>query len=92
MPQFMLPQILEAYPDAKFLLTERDSDKWAKSIMATVNAAGEAGRTSPVRYLKHFDLFTKKVFDVGIWMEDWFTAGHRITPEGHKACMKHYEE
>ncbi|KAI0018421.1 hypothetical protein F4780DRAFT_751491 [Xylariomycetidae sp. FL0641] len=92
MPQFMLPQFLEAYPDAKFLLTERNPDRWANSVMQTINAFGEAGRTFPMNWLKQFDVYTKNVFEVGILMEDWFTAGHRISEEGRQACIRHYEQ
>ncbi|OTA93762.1 hypothetical protein M434DRAFT_284961 [Hypoxylon sp. CO27-5] len=50
MPFFMLHSTLKAYPDAKFLLTERDPDKWAKSWANTIGKMVSRFESFPIYY------------------------------------------
>lgn len=58
----MLVQILSAYlsdPSVKFLLTERDPDKWVRSFNKQVGGMNDYLASVPMTILRHFD--------VGLW-------------------------
>ncbi|UNI21305.1 hypothetical protein JDV02_007306 [Purpureocillium takamizusanense] len=57
-PFFMGSEAIEAYvddPDVRFLLTERDPDKWVTSINNTVAGVVQMASAFPIRLLKHFN-------------------------------------
>lgn len=50
--------VIEAYaqdPNVKFILTERNPEKWAKSVNNTAAKVAEAGDQFPLSILKYFD-------------------------------------
>jgi hypothetical protein len=50
--------LLEAYaadPDVKFILTERQPDKWAKSVNNSAGGVVAMAESFPMNILKHFD-------------------------------------
>lgn len=50
--------VMEAYvedPNVKFILTERDPQKWAASINKTAGQMAAMGGTFPMNILKYFD-------------------------------------
>jgi hypothetical protein len=50
--------LLEAYaadPDVKFILTERNPQKWAKSVNNSAGGVVAMAESFPMNILKHFD-------------------------------------
>ncbi|KAH9907026.1 hypothetical protein F4778DRAFT_724415 [Xylariomycetidae sp. FL2044] len=47
---FFAPELVAAYPDAKFVLTSRDPEKWVKSVNGTFLKVVTIVRTFPLRY------------------------------------------
>ncbi|KAI1470287.1 P-loop containing nucleoside triphosphate hydrolase protein [Daldinia caldariorum] len=90
MPFFMLRSTLEAYPDAKFLLTERNPDKWAKSFENTVGMMAEKLTSFPMSVFKYFDAFAYHMARMGTVVLNYYTNGCGLTPEGHKNLMNNY--
>ncbi|PTB35123.1 hypothetical protein M441DRAFT_154066 [Trichoderma asperellum CBS 433.97] len=61
-PCYMLTQILSAYlsdPNVKFLLTERDPDKWVRSFNKQVGGMNDYLASAPMAILRYFD--------IGLW-------------------------
>ncbi|KAL7933859.1 hypothetical protein V8C35DRAFT_42181 [Trichoderma chlorosporum] len=61
-PSYMPVQIYNAYcndPDVKFLLTEREPDKWVRSFNRQVGGMND--------YLASFSMTILKYFDMGLW-------------------------
>ncbi|KAK2612655.1 hypothetical protein QQS21_001271 [Conoideocrella luteorostrata] len=57
-PYFMGPEILEAYaddPNVKFILTDRNPDKWVTSVNNTAGNIIKMGRSFPMNILQHFN-------------------------------------
>ncbi|GIC92858.1 uncharacterized protein Aud_009333 [Aspergillus udagawae] len=57
-PSFLSSALLDEYaqdPEVKFILTERDPDRWAKSINGTAGFIVNAAASFPLNVLKHFD-------------------------------------
>ncbi|KAI1802035.1 P-loop containing nucleoside triphosphate hydrolase protein [Daldinia bambusicola] len=92
MPFFMLRSTLEAYPDAKFLLTERNPDKWAKSLENTVGMMVTKLTSFPMSVFKYFDGFAYRMARMGGMVINYYTNGYGLTPEGHKNMMDNYSK
>ncbi|KAI1823872.1 P-loop containing nucleoside triphosphate hydrolase protein [Xylaria intraflava] len=91
MPSFMLRSTLKAYPDAKFLLTERDPEKWATSYANTIGAATVGLRRFPMSVFKYFD---GKVFQVIRFtgaLTNYWTNGFGVSDEGRQALIENYK-
>jgi hypothetical protein len=57
-PSFLGPALLDEYvqdPEVKFILTERDPDRWVKSVNGTVGFIIKAAASFPLNILRHFD-------------------------------------
>ncbi|KAI1733801.1 hypothetical protein F4680DRAFT_378704 [Xylaria scruposa] len=91
MPFFMLRSTLEAYPDAKFLLTERDPEKWAESFMNTIGWATLRLRRLPMSIFKRFDTFAFYMDLFNGQMVDYYTNGLGASEEGRKALAENYK-
>ncbi|GAW25993.1 putative NAD dependent epimerase protein [Rosellinia necatrix] len=91
MPFFMLRSTLKAYPDAKFLLTERDPEKWAKSFLNTAGAAATNLRRFPMPIFKHFDGFAFHMANFGNEMVDYCTNGFGASDKGREALVENYK-
>jgi hypothetical protein len=92
MPFFMLRSTVKAYPDAKFLLTERDPEKWAKSYMNTVGVAVTRFHQLPMVVFKHFDAFTRGMNVFGARMMNFCTNSHGASDEGREALVENYKD
>ncbi|KAI1775150.1 P-loop containing nucleoside triphosphate hydrolase protein [Hypoxylon cercidicola] len=90
MPFFMLHSMLKAYPDAKFLLTERDPDKWAKSFANTIGKLATGFQRFPMVIFKYFDSFTTNMAFMGSTVQRYYTNGYGPTPEGQKQLAENY--
>ncbi|KAH8159026.1 hypothetical protein CIB48_g9231 [Xylaria polymorpha] len=91
MPFFMLRSTLKAYPDAKFLLTERDPEKWAKSFMNTVGVMTTSLKNLPLSVFKQFDSFAFNMDIFGGHMLNYCTNGFGVSEEGRKALVENYK-
>jgi hypothetical protein len=92
MPFFMLRSTLKAYPDAKFLLTERNPNKWARSFMSTIGVLYKGFHTFPMSIYKHLDPFTSGMSYMGALTLNYYTNNLGATPEGEKALAENYKE
>ncbi|KAI0469480.1 P-loop containing nucleoside triphosphate hydrolase protein [Xylaria cf. heliscus] len=91
MPFFMLRSILKAYPDAKFLLTERDPEKWSKSYINTIGLTIKRFNSLPMSVFKKFDDFASTMDNFGTRMVNYYTNGFGISEEGRKALVENYK-
>ena len=58
MPSFLGPAIIEAYvedPEVKFILVERESEKWVASLNNTAGGLMKVLHGFPLVFLKYFD-------------------------------------
>ncbi|KAK8094863.1 hypothetical protein PG997_001548 [Apiospora hydei] len=92
MPFFMLTEVVEAYPDAKFLLTERDPDKWAKSWLNTIGPLTLQFSQFPTNILKHFSPLSRNmgVF-AGVNRRLYFKSD-KNDEVAHRNLVAHYKE
>ncbi|KAJ2992690.1 hypothetical protein NUW58_g2082 [Xylaria curta] len=91
MPFLMLRSTLKAYPDAKFLLTERDPEKWAKSYLNTIGLSTMRFRTFPMSVFKKFDGFAFYMDIFGGRIVDYCTNGYGVTEDGRQALIDNYK-
>ncbi|CAJ2513936.1 Uu.00g020550.m01.CDS01 [Anthostomella pinea] len=61
-PCHLFPEIIAAYPSAKFILVKRDPDRWMASVRATVGALMDDMSRFPLRYCRLFDAFLDDFF------------------------------
>ncbi|KAI0388792.1 P-loop containing nucleoside triphosphate hydrolase protein [Xylariaceae sp. FL0594] len=92
MPFFMLPQIVDAYPDAKFLLTERDPERWADSLLNTVGLAQTRINSFPMTLFKYFDAWMMRMDGFGGGMLRYCTNGFGVSGEGREMLVRNYRE
>lgn len=78
-------------PEVKFILTERDPDKWVRSFNNTAGAAAMNGNVFPMNILKHFNNELWGFFNncqIMYWsMSDGTDPGH---PNNEEALRKNY--
>ncbi|OTB06452.1 hypothetical protein M426DRAFT_111065 [Hypoxylon sp. CI-4A] len=91
MPFFTLHSTLKAYPNAKFLLTERDPEKWAKSYTNTAGKMSSQLQRFPMALFKYFDSFVFKMAYMGNRVLNYYTNGYGLTPEGQKYLVENYK-
>ncbi|KAI0117798.1 hypothetical protein GGR51DRAFT_555082 [Nemania sp. FL0031] len=91
MPFFMLRSTLKAYPDAKFLLTERDPEKWAKSFMNTAGLAITNIKRLPMSVFRRFDGFASHMHMFGGMLLDYNTNGFGVSEQGRQALIENYK-
>ncbi|KAJ8127526.1 hypothetical protein O1611_g6110 [Lasiodiplodia mahajangana] len=91
MPFFMLRSTLKAYPDAKFLLTERDPEKWAKSFMNTAGAAITDFNRFPMSVFRRFDNFSSHMHMFGTILLNHSTNGFGVSEQGRQALIENYK-
>ncbi|EHK18479.1 uncharacterized protein TRIVIDRAFT_47553 [Trichoderma virens Gv29-8] len=58
-PQFFIEEFIEFYPDAKFMIVERDVDAWERSVYNSIAEPIKAGKTFPLNVIQHIDGFIK---------------------------------
>lgn len=57
-PAWFPEDLVAAYPDAKFVLTERDPEAWRKSVAKTFQPLGEFWLSPMIRLVGLFDSYT----------------------------------
>ncbi|KAI1823873.1 P-loop containing nucleoside triphosphate hydrolase protein [Xylaria intraflava] len=94
MPFFMLRSILKAYPDAKFLLTERDPEKWADSYLKTFGTATVRINRFPISAFKYFDGFAFYIVRMANQLLSYHTNGFGVSGngEGRQALIEYYKD
>ncbi|KAI1379454.1 P-loop containing nucleoside triphosphate hydrolase protein [Hypoxylon crocopeplum] len=91
MPFFMLHSVIKAYPDAKFLLTERNPEKWAKSFVNTIGKMVVSFESFPMSVFKYFDGFASGMSFMGRTITHYYSNGYGFTPEGQKHLADNYK-
>ncbi|KAJ2894791.1 hypothetical protein MKZ38_007220 [Zalerion maritima] len=61
-PGYLLEEMIAAYPEAKFILTTRDSKSWLKSIQATMRVTIKTGDSFPRNIMAFFDPYPRSIF------------------------------
>ncbi|KAE8149316.1 P-loop containing nucleoside triphosphate hydrolase protein [Aspergillus avenaceus] len=96
LPSYLGQEALEVYaqdPDVKFILTERDPDKWVKSVNSTVAKVVSMANSFPVNILKHFESTLFHFFRLNVTMyraiSDATSPGD---PENEAALRRNYVE
>ncbi|TPX15930.1 uncharacterized protein E0L32_000264 [Thyridium curvatum] len=82
-PSFFLDDFLAAYPDCKFILTERDPDRWVSSWRGTVAEEVAKGNTLQRRFVRFFDTFADNFISAVTKITDEWTGGKGLTEEGY---------
>ncbi|RJE19487.1 hypothetical protein PHISCL_08172 [Aspergillus sclerotialis] len=96
LPSYLGPRAIEAYiedPDIKFILTERDPAKWARSFSNTAGYVVDLAHSFPTNILKHFDSLNSaflKLNEYAFWsMSDGTNKNH---PNTDAALRNNYAE
>ncbi|KAI2625169.1 hypothetical protein GGS21DRAFT_310508 [Xylaria nigripes] len=92
LPFLMLRSILKAYPDAKFLLVERNPEKWAKSYLATVGRASLVFDNFPMSVFQYFDAWAYYTHRLGRVMSGYYTNELGASEKGRRALIENYKE
>lgn len=58
-PQFFIEEFTEFYPNAKFMLVERDVNAWERSVNNTIVDVFNACRSFPMNITQYFDPYIK---------------------------------
>ncbi|KAJ5730117.1 uncharacterized protein N7483_004625 [Penicillium malachiteum] len=94
-PSYMGTDFLEAYaqdPDVKFILTERDPRKWARSVNNTAGQVVRAANKFPLNILKHFESTLYHFFGMNTLVYRILSAGTQIgDKDNEKELVKFYE-
>jgi hypothetical protein len=91
MPFFMLHEIVKAYPDAKFLLTEREPGKWATSFFNTVGVAHDRLKMFPISLFKYFDTNVMWLDRFSGQAVDYCTNGFGVSGNGREMLIENYK-
>ena len=54
-PQYFFDEFLEFYPDAKFIITDRDADSWIKSVKSTICELMKMANSFPLSFFRRID-------------------------------------
>lgn len=93
---FIGKDIIKSYandPDVKFILTERNPEKWAKSVNNTAAKVVTMGSQFPMSVLKHFDEMLSSFISLNITVYRAF-AGSTAPgdPENERMLTEFYKE
>ncbi|KAL7931880.1 hypothetical protein V8C35DRAFT_104578 [Trichoderma chlorosporum] len=58
-PQFFIEEFIEFYPNAKFMIVERNVDAWERSVYNSIAEPMEARRKFPLNVVQYVDDFIK---------------------------------
>jgi len=89
-PSFFTNEFVAAYPEAKYILTERDPDSWVASWKATIGVADRDTRSLARRVFKHFDGFLYWLSRSMEPMVDRWTGGKGTSAEGYAFSRQYY--
>ncbi|KAK8130460.1 tubulin [Apiospora kogelbergensis] len=92
MPFFMLTEVVQAYPDGKFLLMERDPDKWATSWLNTIGPLTLKFTRFPTNLLKYFDPLSRVFGDFSVVIRRIYLQSDENGPEAHHNLVEHYKK
>ncbi|KAK8087243.1 hypothetical protein PG994_002217 [Apiospora phragmitis] len=92
MPFFMLTETVEAYPDAKFLLMERDPDKWAKSWLNTIGPLTLQFSQFPISITKYFNPLSRAMGRFAVLNRRLFFKSDQNDEAAHRNLVAHYKE
>ncbi|KAK7921379.1 hypothetical protein PG985_009401 [Apiospora marii] len=92
MPFFMLSEVVAAYPDAKFLLTERDPDKWAKSWLNTIGPLTLQFQQFPTNVLKYLHPLSRNMAQFGVLNRRIFFGSDKNDEAAHRHLVAYYKE
>ncbi|KAM0817265.1 putative P-loop containing nucleoside triphosphate hydrolase protein [Seiridium cardinale] len=87
---YMAPQFVVAYPDAQYLLVERNPDDLVKSWKATTFQFADALDRLPISLFKHFDPMLSEIDRFCKAILPAVTYGKGTTPEGELALRDYY--
>ncbi|KAI2638402.1 hypothetical protein GGS21DRAFT_488485 [Xylaria nigripes] len=91
-PFFMPRSFLNAYPDAKYLLIERDPERWAKSFINTIGGFAVRLRRFPASLFKRFDEYASSMSNLNGLLTDYHTNNLGTSDEGRQALIENYVE
>ncbi|KAI1325719.1 P-loop containing nucleoside triphosphate hydrolase protein [Xylariaceae sp. FL0255] len=89
-PSVLPEEIIQAYPDAKFILTKREPAAWAKSYWNTIALVNHKVQSFPGNVLKYLD---PRFLNFSRLVDDLFnksTKGKGYNEEGRQNAMKCY--
>lgn len=96
MTSVLSEEALESYvqdPDVKFILTERDPVKWARSINNTGAKAFEAFGEFPLNFLKYFDTQLYHFAEAHrVVYTAWASGTRPGEPDNEAMLCKYYKE
>ncbi|KAI0160780.1 hypothetical protein GGR57DRAFT_456287 [Xylariaceae sp. FL1272] len=87
-PQFFTEEFIQFYPDAKFILTERDIDSWWTSMQNTAGPMMKATRTFPLTAVAKIDTYTKAFCSLHVALESVCFNGKTIESKTGAECAK----
>ncbi|KAE8356070.1 hypothetical protein BDV28DRAFT_7362 [Aspergillus coremiiformis] len=95
-PSYIGIQSLAAYmedPEVKFLLTERNPEKWVRSVNNTIGEANKQAYIFPINILKHFDSELGHFFRLAQMMYWSYSGGTNPDDANNEAVLrKNYVE
>ncbi|KAI1431122.1 P-loop containing nucleoside triphosphate hydrolase protein [Xylaria sp. CBS 124048] len=91
-PCYLTEEIVQAYPDAKFILTVREPEAWARSIWNTIGLIDARARSFPLNVSKYFDSTDLEFARLVSLIFDTTTRGYGRTEAGFHAAMSKYEK
>ena len=90
MPAYMAADFIAAYPDAEYLLVERNPDALVRSWKATTFELATAVDSFPLSILRHFDPLLREVARFCDIILPAVTNGKGVSPEGEQALRQYY--
>ncbi|RJE26623.1 hypothetical protein PHISCL_01037 [Aspergillus sclerotialis] len=95
-PSYLGTRVLELYaedPDVKFILTQRNPDKWVRSMNQTVGELVNAYRSFPINILKYFDDYVDTAFRIiSLLYFRWSSGTNPGDPNNELALRTNYIE
>lgn len=95
-PSYVGMDVMETYvddPDVKFILTERDPQKWAASINKTAAQVVVMAERFPMNILKYFDPFLYEFYHTNQIICCAMAGGTRIgDPDNEEMLCRYYTE
>ncbi|PTB63110.1 hypothetical protein BBK36DRAFT_1127129 [Trichoderma citrinoviride] len=69
-PQFFIEEFIEFYPNAKFILVERDVNAWERSLNNTIAGILKACHSFPMNFTQYFDPWVKAFVGLHLAFEE----------------------
>ncbi|KAI0393732.1 P-loop containing nucleoside triphosphate hydrolase protein [Xylariaceae sp. FL0594] len=91
-PCYLAEEVIGAYPDAKYILTTREPEAWARSVWNTIALLAEQSQSFPLALYKHFDAMDLQYSRLVELIVDGLTRGRGRTAEGFATAMEVYED